>query len=284
MVNGSFTKGCQLFDSLVNSPCSVEDATLISWDHVLDIDEGVFSSVSLESLESLLNKVTQVVSLSLSVVDFVSQVLVASLKEIHNWEDLSVVWHKSLSNSVRAHNKRLQDLEGDGNDFWVAGVQSGFDWDNELRDDWEDLGTTLLEHVKDTLNGQESIWVLLLSDSFEEDWQVVMIVELSYINFPVDSILLSMLDGNWEVSSVVESSEFRWCDSSFSDCTSLWFLLTWFLLWLKEGRSVSTKSHTLLQDTSLLGSDTQLILVERSKWLDLVGLLWEVVLWEVTEH
>ena len=66
--------------SLKPSISSVEDTTLISWDHVLDIDESIFSSVSFESLEGSLDKVTQILSLSLRVVNLVAQVLVACLK------------------------------------------------------------------------------------------------------------------------------------------------------------------------------------------------------------
>ena len=115
VVNGSFLEGCQWF--LSRSDCSVEDATFVGWDHVLDINESVFSSVGLEKLESLLNKVSQILSLSLSVVDLVSQVLVACLEQVHHWENLSVVWHEGLTNGVRANNEGLQDFEGDGDDF-----------------------------------------------------------------------------------------------------------------------------------------------------------------------
>ena len=66
--------------SLKPSISSVEDTTLISWDHVLDIDESIFSSLSFESLKGSLDKVTQILSLSLRVVNLVAQVLVACLK------------------------------------------------------------------------------------------------------------------------------------------------------------------------------------------------------------
>ena len=89
------------------SICSVEDATFVGWDHVLDVDESILSSVGFEDLESLLDQVSQVLALSLRVVNLVSQVLVACLIQVHHWQDLSVVWHKSLTNSVRADNKGL---------------------------------------------------------------------------------------------------------------------------------------------------------------------------------
>ena len=42
--------------------------------HVLDIDEGVFAAVSLQDLERLLDEVTQVLSLVLTVVNLVPRV------------------------------------------------------------------------------------------------------------------------------------------------------------------------------------------------------------------
>ena len=102
---------------------SVEDAGLVGWDHVLDVNESVLTSVRFEWLKGLLNEVTQVLALSLRVIDLVSNVLVAGLEQVQHWEDLSVVWHESLTNGLRADNESLQDLEGNGNDFWVTSVQ-----------------------------------------------------------------------------------------------------------------------------------------------------------------
>ena len=43
------------------------------------------------------------------------------------------------------------------------------DGDDELRDDGEDLSTALLKHVEDTLDGEESVRILLLTDALEEN-------------------------------------------------------------------------------------------------------------------
>jgi hypothetical protein len=72
-----------------------------------------------------------------------------------------------------------------------------FDGDDELGNDWEHLGTSLLEHVEDSLHGQESVWVLLFSDALEEDGQVVVVVQLLDFHFPVDFVLRAMLNSNW---------------------------------------------------------------------------------------
>jgi hypothetical protein len=103
---------------------SVEHAGLVGGDHVLDVDEGVFSTVGLEELEGLLDEVAEVKSLALAVVDLVSEVGVALLEEVHDGQDLAVVGNEGLTDGVGAGNEGLQDLEGDGDDLAVTGVES----------------------------------------------------------------------------------------------------------------------------------------------------------------
>jgi hypothetical protein len=55
-------------------------------------------------------------------------------------------------------------------------VSNTLNGDNKLRNDWKYFSTTFLEHVEDTLHSQESVWVLLLSDTLEENGQVMMII------------------------------------------------------------------------------------------------------------
>lgn len=102
----------------------------------------------------------------------------------------------------------LQDFESNGNDFNVSGVQSGFDWDNQLRNDGKDLCTTLFEHIRNTLDGEETVGVNLLADTFEEDGKVMMVVELRNIDLPVDLILGSVFNCDGQISTVVETTEF----------------------------------------------------------------------------
>ena len=83
------------------------------------------------------------------------------------------------------------------------------DRDDQLGNNWENLSTALLQHVKNTLNSQESVGVLLLTDTLEENREVVVVVKLLNLNFPVDLKLGAVLDSNWEISSVVEATEFR---------------------------------------------------------------------------
>lgn len=113
----------------------------------------------------------------------------------------------------------------------------GWEWltldgDDQLGNHGQHLGASLLEHVEYSLHGQESVWVLLLSDAFEEDGQVVVVVELLDFNFPVDFILRAVLDSDWEISSIIEPSEFTWRNVSCVECSSSGFLWCWLFLGL----------------------------------------------------
>ena len=73
--------------------CSVKDARLIGWHHILNVDEGVLAPMHLEKFQGLLNQVAEIITLSLAVVNLVAQVLVPGLKQVHDGQDLSIVWH-----------------------------------------------------------------------------------------------------------------------------------------------------------------------------------------------
>jgi hypothetical protein len=129
-----------------------------------------------KKLKRVLNQISKIVSFPLRIVDLVAHVQVLGFEKVHDWQNLSVVWHKSLSNGVRAGDQGLHNLESNCDDFWVTGVQSGLDGDNELGDNWQHFCTTLIQHVKHSLYSQESVWVDFFTDSFEENGEVVMII------------------------------------------------------------------------------------------------------------
>lgn len=56
-------------------------------------------------------------------------------------------------------------------------VTQTLDWDDELRDDGQDLGSALGKEIIGSLSSQELVRLVGLSDSIEKDRQVVMIVE-----------------------------------------------------------------------------------------------------------
>ena len=79
--------------------------------------------MGLEEFESLLDKVAEVESLALAVVDLVTEVGVVLLEEVHHGEDLTVVGDEGLTDGVGAGHEGLQDLEGDSDNFTVTGVE-----------------------------------------------------------------------------------------------------------------------------------------------------------------
>lgn len=184
--------------------CSVEHARFVSRNHVFDVDESILTTMHLKQFQGLLNQVSKIVSLSLTVVNFIAKVGVFSLEEVHDWQDLSVVWNECFANSVRAGNQSLQDLESDRDDLWVSCIQGSFDWDNQLRDYRQNFGSSLLEHVKYSLYGKESVWIHLLSDAFKENRQVVVIVKLLDFDFPIDFVLWAMFNCNGQITAIIE--------------------------------------------------------------------------------
>jgi len=81
---------------------SIENTALISGYHVLDIDESIFTTMNFKQFQSLLDQISQVLSLSLTVINLVSQVLILDLEQIEHWKYLSVVWHQCFTYSVGA--------------------------------------------------------------------------------------------------------------------------------------------------------------------------------------
>ena len=89
-----------------------------------------------EELKCLLDEITQVEALPLTVVNLISNVCILGLEQIHDWKNLSVIWHKSFTNGIRAGNQSLQDFQSDSNVFWVSSVQGSLDWNNKLWNNW----------------------------------------------------------------------------------------------------------------------------------------------------
>jgi hypothetical protein len=119
--------------------------------------------------------------------------------------------------------------------------------DDKLGDDREDLGPALLEHVEDTLHGQEAVRVLLFADALEEDGQVVVVVELLDLNFPVDAELGTVLDGDGEVSAVVETTELRRGDRAAVESAGLGLLRSGLFLGLVQADHLAAEALTLLK-------------------------------------
>ena len=115
-----------------------------------------------------------------------------------------------------------------------------------MGNDREYFGASFLEHVADTLDGEETVGIVLLTDSFEEDGKVMMVVELGHINLPVDLILGSVLNSDGQISTVVESTEFTCGDDAIFLCSSSWGSRLDFGDGSHFARVVTSGSHSFL--------------------------------------
>ena len=76
---------------------SVEYAAFVSWNHVFDVNEGVFSTCLLQQLQGLSDQITQVEPLPLVVLYLIRDVDIIVAEDIEDRQDLSIVGHKGLT-------------------------------------------------------------------------------------------------------------------------------------------------------------------------------------------
>ena len=102
----------------------------------------------------------------------------------------------------------MEHFHGHADHICVSSVQGCLDWDDQLRNDGQDLASAFLKDIKCSLHSEESVWVQLLSETFEEDWKIMMEVQLGDIDFPGDSVTRSLVfDDDGKISSFLVSSE-----------------------------------------------------------------------------
>ena len=65
----------------------------------------------------------------------------------------------------------------------------------------------MVQQVKNTLDGEEAVWLLLLADALHEDGQVVMVVQLVHLDLPSDLVRGSVLNLDWQIATIVEATE-----------------------------------------------------------------------------
>lgn len=110
-----------------------------------------------------------------------------------------------------------------------------------------------------------------------------MVIELLNFYLPVDLVLWTVLDGDWEVTSIVEESELRHWDVSPVDSAGNWLLWHWLQLWSIQAGALSSKTITLLQDGGSRGCDGNLLFVDGLNGGNASGFFLNVFFWEVTE-
>lgn len=91
--------------------------------------------------------------LSLRVVDVVTQVSIIIFEDVENWENLSVVGDQGFTNHISTQDKSLESFEHNSDNIWLSGVQSSFDWNDELRNNWENLRTSLFKQIISSEDG-----------------------------------------------------------------------------------------------------------------------------------
>jgi len=120
----------------------------------------------------------------LRVVNVITQINVVIFEYIKDWQYLTVVGHQSLSDHVSAEHQSLEGLEHHSDNVRLSGVEGSLDGNNQLRDDWQDLGSALLQQVVGSQNRQKSVGVDSLSQSVKKYRQVVVVVQFDWRNFP----------------------------------------------------------------------------------------------------
>ncbi len=122
---------------------SIKHTALISRDHVLDVDEGIFSTSLFQQFQSLWNQVTQIMPLSLIVLHLVPNVCVVIPEYIEDRKNLSVIRNQRLPNHLSTQHQFLNYLQHRRYNIWIPGVQSScittkitLNWNDQLRNNW----------------------------------------------------------------------------------------------------------------------------------------------------
>jgi len=92
-----------------------------------------------------------------------------------------------------------------------------------------------------------------------------------------------MFDSNWQITSVVEASEFTWSNYSSSGGTSFGFLRLGLVFGLEERTGLASNTIASLQDLSSFSSNALLLDGDRGTCFNGISSLWHVVLREVTK-
>ena len=82
-----------------------------------------------------------------------------------------------------------------------------------------------------------------------------MVVELHHVDLPLDFVLGTMLDGDGEISAVVEATELRRNDGAALNGSSNGFLGWGLSLGHLEGSGLAANSVSLLEDGLSVGSN-----------------------------
>jgi len=186
---------------------AANDTGLVCWDHVLDVDERILPAVCLKELQGFLNQIAEAFAFALTVLNAISKIVIHIDVDVKDGQDLAVVGDKGLADHVTRFHEVLEDLQGVAHDLLVAGVEGLLDRDDQLRHDGEDLRATLVQEVAGATAGHEFGGVLGFTQTIEENGEVVVVIQLVNIDFPLQIIASAALELDWQVAAFVELAE-----------------------------------------------------------------------------
>jgi hypothetical protein len=133
---------------------------------------------------------------------------------------LSIVWHESFADHISRLDQVLEHLERRRNHVDVASIQclcirrDTLDWDNQLRDNGEDLVASLVQKVVDALTRQKGVRLFGLAQTREKEREIVVVVQLLNVDLdeheclPIDLVSLGIVVHTYgKVTSIVQFSE-----------------------------------------------------------------------------
>merc|ERR1712018_619394 len=85
-----------------------EHTGFVGGNHVLDVDEGIWSASFFQYFQSFLDQITHILVEPLMVVNGITNIQILVLENVENRKELSVIRHQSLSNKVSRSRQLLK--------------------------------------------------------------------------------------------------------------------------------------------------------------------------------
>jgi len=151
-----------------------------------------------------------------------------------------------------------------------------------LWDNGNDFSTTFVEKLVGAHNGEEAIRVHFLSESIEEDGEIMEVIELSGFDRKRDSVDRAfVVNFDRQIASVIISSEFSWLDFPLGICAGLLLCGLPLLFSLVASHGVAAGALTTKDEFINGAGRLGLLMIDN---LDSGSLLfWQIILGEISE-
>ena len=90
-------------------------------------------------------------------------------QQIHNRQDLAIVWNESLCNCLGGFDEQLDFLKGLDHDLLALGLQGILDRNDQLGKNWENLVFSAFDELIAATIGKELGWLIRLLETLKED-------------------------------------------------------------------------------------------------------------------